>query len=540
MHYVADSLHTVNMLRETLQNEANGRKKHKTGSLVAAVPSHVGISTLSCFCRCGKSRACYNPFVAFLVVNGEEGKGLGQDMKRYLTDETRRFECSRLHAQPCPSTPEMQLVKVYPGIEFQRITGFGGALTEASGYVYANMPPSLQGELLRLYFGEDGNRYSLGRLSVQSCDFSLGPRSYLNRAPSGNRRGDGPSGRELSGFSVDDDFAYVVPLALDALAVNPRMEFLASPWSPPAWAKSNRSMKHGGHLLHKHYGTWAAMMARFVRDYREIGIPVTRLTVQNEPAATQTWESCRFTADQERLFLVDYLKPALQAAGVPEVKVLAWDHNKENALDRTMCFLADERAAAALDGIAFHWYSGDHFEALELVRDLLGPGKELIFSEGCDCFTAGDPTRELPHAEHYAHEVIGDLQAGANAVFDWNILLDERGGPNHVGNFCDAPVMFNRATGHLNVRLPYYYLGHFSRFIHPGARRVMSTRYTASLETCAFRNEDGTYALVVLNRTDWAIPFHLAWGATALDRRLARTEAPPHSIQTITWQPRGL
>lgn len=445
-------------------------------------------------------------------------------MKRYVTDSARVLEQEKLRVTPCPLVPEMQLVKVYPGITFQEITGFGGALTEASGYVYAQMSAEQRARFIELCFGEDGNRYSLGRLSVQSCDFSLGPRAYLRRASDG-----------LDAFSIDDDFAYVIPFALDALAANPRLEFLASPWSPPAWAKTNKSMKRGGHLARRHYGIWAQMIARFVAEYRELGIPVTRLTMQNEPAAVQTWESCLFTAGQERAFLVDHLKPALRDAGLGDVKVLAWDHNKENALDRTIAFLTDPQAASELDGIAFHWYSGDHFEALRLVRDLIGPDRELVFSEGCDAYSAGDPAEELPHAEHYAHEVIGDLQAGANAIFDWNLLLDEKGGPNHVGNFCDAPIMYDTAAGRLNVRLPFYYLGHFSRFIERGARRVMSTCYTTALETVAFENPDGSHALVALNRTDRAIPFHLTWGMGALDRRIAETEAPPRSIQTIVW-----
>ena len=499
-------------------------------------------------------------------------------MKRYLTDETRRLECSRLQILPCPTAPEMQLVKVYPHITFQKIVGFGGALTEAAGYVYAQMDAGTRADFMRLYFGEGGNRYSLGRLSVQSCDFSLTPRSYLEkpskngnvasrtsqvcyegeqdvasknkftqasaswnmeRTANGYRNADSTCGKEaldgLAGFSIDDDFAYVIPFALDALAVNPSLEFLASPWSPPAWMKSNRSMKRGGHLRRRQYDTWANMIARYVAEYHELGIPVTRLTVQNEPGAIQKWESCQFSVEQEAAFLRDHLKPALRAAGLADVKVLGWDHNKESALDRTIALLSDDRTARELDGIAFHWYSGDHFEALRLVRDLLGPDRELIFSEGCDAYSAGDPTQELPHAEHYAHEIIGDLEAGANAIFDWNILLDEQGGPNHVGNFCDAPVMYDRPARRLNVRLPYYYLGHFSRFIQPGANRILCTRYTDNLETCAFANPDGSHTLVVLNRWWFTVPFHLTWGTTALNRRITTLDAPPHSIQTIVW-----
>ena len=132
-------------------------------------------------------------------------------MKRYLTDENRRFECMRLHSTPSHAAPEMELVKVYPRISFQTIAGFGGALTEASGVVYAAMPDNMRQEFMDLYFGRQGNRYSLGRLSIQSCDFSLVSRAYLNNASDTN----------LAGFSIADDFAYIIPFALDALSVNP-------------------------------------------------------------------------------------------------------------------------------------------------------------------------------------------------------------------------------------------------------------------------------------------------------------------------------
>ena len=445
-------------------------------------------------------------------------------MKRFLTDGARRFECSRVRVEPCAAPPEMQLVKVYPELGFQRVVGFGAALTEASGYVFAQMGDELQRRFVRLCFGPEGNRYSLARVSVQSCDFSLGPRPYVRD----------PEDERLATFSINDDFAYVVPLALAAVRENARLEFLASPWSPPAFMKSNDAMKHGGRLRKRYYDRWAQVIARFVGEYRALGIPITRLTVQNEPNATQVWESCRFTPAEERAFLGAHLKPALREAGLADVKVLGWDHNKESALERTASLLA-HGGAADLDGIAFHWYSGDHFEALRVVRDVLGPDRELIFSEGCDAYSAGDPACELPHAEHYAHEVIGDLEAGANGIIDWNILLDERGGPNHVGNFCDAPIMFDTATGELRVRLPFHYLGHFSRFIAPGARRLLTTRYMTDLETCAFENPDGSHALVALNRTDRDIPFSLTWGDGLLERRIAHTSAPAHSIQTLVW-----
>lgn len=445
-------------------------------------------------------------------------------MKRYLTDRNRRFEESSVRARPTVGIPEMKLVKLYPDIAYQQVAGFGAALTEASGYVFSQMDDATQRDFLETCFGTSGNRYSLCRLSIQSCDFSLTPRSYMPK------RDD-----SLAGFSIDDDWAYVLPLIKAAQAVNPDLEFVASPWSPPAWAKTNRTMKFGGHLKRSAYDVWARMIARAIASYRAEGVHIGRITVQNETQARQTWESCLFTADQEARFLTEHLKPALAREDLADVKVFIWDHNKEGMLDRARAVMGDAAAAAAVDGIAFHWYSGDHFEALRAARDFVGPERELIFSEGCDFYSAGDPYWELPHAEHYAHEIIGDLEAGANGIIDWNILLDAQGGPNHVGNFCDAPIMYDASAGGMAVRLPFHYIGHFSRYIAPGARRLLTTRYTTDLECSGFLNPDGSYALVVLNRTGSDITFDLTWESKRLGRRIASLDAPAHSIQTLTW-----
>lgn len=445
-------------------------------------------------------------------------------MRRFLTDSTRVFDESDIRLRRSVTVPEMRLVKLYPAITFQRFSGMGAALTEASGYVFAQMDSSAQADFIERCFGETGNHYSLARLSIQSCDFSLGVRTYMDK------RDD-----NLEGFSVDDDWGYVIPLARAAAQANPNLQFLASPWSPPAWAKTNRTMKFGGHLKRNSYDIWARMIARAIAEYRAAGIDIDRITVQNEPQALQKWESCLFSAKQEREFLHGSLKPALRDAGLGNVKTLIWDHNKESVLDRAAEVMGDSMYADDVDGVAFHWYSGDHFEALRVVRDFIGPEKELIFSEGCDSFSEGDPERELPHAEHYAHEVIGDLEAGANGIVDWNILLDAQGGPNHVGNYCDAPIMYDYASRQTNVRLPFHYLGHFSRFIQPGAVRMLSTRYTTDLETTAFANPDGTHALVVLNRNWWDIDFKLTWNDASLGSNIADIEAPAHSIQTIVW-----
>lgn len=446
-------------------------------------------------------------------------------MKRYLTDSDRRLEESSVTVLPSPIEPEMNLVKAYPHVTYQPFLGFGAALTEASGYVFAQMGEETRERFLNLCFSEEHNRYSLCRLSVQSCDFSLIPRSYMPKRDT-----------TLKSFSIDDDWGYVLPLVKAAQRVNPRLEFIASPWSPPAWAKTTHLRKWGGHLKRDSYDLWAKMIARTLAEYRAVGVNIGRVTVQNEPQAVQPWESCIFNAEQEIAFLHDHLKPALRAEGLGHVKTLVWDHNKERMLDRATAVLADRKRAMSVDGIAFHWYSGDHFEALRATRELAGPDREIIFSEGCDFFTAGDTWWERPHAEHYAREIIGDFEAGANAILDWNILLNAQGGPNHVGNFCDAPIMYDANSGEMNVRLPFYYLGHFSRFLRIGARRMLVSRFTTRLETCGFVNPNGSKALVVLNRTDEEIDFDLTWRSSIAGSRIAHLDSPAHSIQTICWQ----
>ena len=445
-------------------------------------------------------------------------------MKRYLTDRSHTFEETNVRVRPTSGNPEMRLVKLYPDVTYQSIAGFGAALTEASGYVFSQMTPDTQQEFLDLCFGANANNYSLCRLSIQSCDFSLVPRSYMEKRD-----------ESLRGFSIDDDWAYVLPLVKATQTVKPSLEFIASPWSPPAWAKTNRTMKYGGRLKRNSYDIWARMIVETIAAYLAEGVPIGRITVQNETQARQTWESCLYTAEQEADFLANHLKPALIRAGLGDVKVFVWDHNNEGMLDRARSIMRDSKCAKAVDGIAFHWYSGDHFDALRATRDLMGPDRELIFTEGCDFYSAGDPYWELPHAEHYAREIIGDLEAGANAFFDWNVLLDSSGGPNHVDNVCDAPVMYDASRGTLRLRLPYYYLGHFSRFIQPGARRMLVTRFVQDVETCGFVNPDGGKVLVVLNRTGHDVPFMLSRSSRVVERRIVKVTAPAHSIQTLCW-----
>ena len=206
------------------------------------------------------------------------------------------------------------------------------------------------------------------------------------------------------------------------------------------------------------------------------------------------------------------------------------DHNKDLILERTGDTFTDEEADKAIQGIAFHWYSGDHFEALQAVRERY-PEKELIFTEGCVEYSRFSDRTPVDFAEQYGHALIGDLNAGMNAFMDWNIILDKQGDPNHVKNFCDAPVMCDIENDTITVNLSYYYIGHFSRFIKPGARHLLTTRYTSNLECVAFRNPDGEMVLVVMNRTDKTQRFELL-----VEGNACKMEMEAHSIITACWR----
>ena len=417
-------------------------------------------------------------------------------MKYYVTNADVKFE--ERHAELCPhENAEMNLVKVYPYIKKQRLEGFGGAATEASAYVWSRMSRERQEELLELYFGSSGNRNQLCRLPIQSCDFSLGNRAYVEEGDAA-----------LATFSIREDEKYQIPFLQAALKKNPDLQFMAAPWSPPAFMKSNKEMNHGGRLLEEYSAAWAKLMTNYLLAYRAHGIVINRISVQNEPAAIQTWDSCQYSAKEEGAFAVRFLRRALDDAGLSQVRIFIWDHNKDQMLERCAQTFAVEGALEAVAGIAFHWYSGDHFEALQQVREQY-PDKELMFTEGCVEYSRFAGAGQTANAEMYAHDIIGNLKSGMNGFMDWNLILDSQGGPNHVGNFCDAPVMCSPETDRIDVKLSYYYLGHFSRYLVPGARRLLVSSWHKNLESTAFENPDGTITAVILNASDEDMEFEL-------------------------------
>lgn len=402
---------------------------------------------------------------------------------------------------------------------FQTIVGFGGSFTESAAFALSRMSPDKRAEAIKAYFDpKSGHGYTLCRTHINSCDFALDNYSYCEVA------GD----TELKNFDISRDKKLLIPFIKDARAV-PGADFkiLASPWSPPGWMKTNGEMNHGGKLKPEYRDAWALYFTKYIKAYKDQDIDIWAITVQNEPAAVQVWDSCIYSAEEEGQFVRDHLGPALKQQKVDAVKLLVWDHNKDIMYERVAPILSDPATAKYVWGVGIHWYSGDNFENVAKVHNAW-PDKHILHTEGCQ--EGGVHWNDWKPAERYAHDIIGDLNNWVVGWIDWNMVLDERGGPNHVGNFCDAPIIADARDNTLHYQGSYYYLGHFSRFIRPGAVRIGCTVSNPSLEATAFKNTDGRIAVNCLNRTDEPITFYLKESQKAAEIVLA-----PHAMITLLY-----
>jgi len=414
---------------------------------------------------------------------------------------------------------------VNPSKTFQTFLGIGGAITDASAEVFAKLSKDKQQELLNAYYSKDkGIGYSLIRTNIHSCDFSSGSYTYVEE-------GD----KELKTFSIDHDRKYKLPLIKKAIeTAGGKVTFYASPWSPPAFMKDNNNMLRGGKLLPEFYQSWANYYVKFINAYQKEGIPVWGLTVQNEPMATQKWESCIYTAEEERDFLKKYLGPTLKKAGFGDKKITVWDHNRDLITQRASTILDDAEASKYVWGIGFHWYeswSGGEqmYENVGKVHEMY-PDKNLIFTEGCVESFKAEKYQLWKNGERYGKSMINDFNNGTVAWTDWNILLDENGGPNHVGNFCFAPIHGDTKTGELIYTPSYYFIGHFSKFIGKNAKRIGSVSSRSQLITTSFINQDGKVVTVVMNQSGKKITYNLCIGTNATEVSIL-----PHAIQTLVY-----
>lgn len=434
-----------------------------------------------------------------------------------------------------PSHLESGVLNLYPDIEFQQIDGFGGAMTETTAYLYSKMGAASKKQFLEAHFGKDGQNYKFLRMHIDSCDYSLD--EYQSVA-------DPIEDPNFTTFSIERDKKYVLPMLKDAMDMTTTpFSVLLSPWSPPKQWKTppikpkndasvyggmmegmfgkidydTPSRCNGGSLKPEHYDDWAGYLVKFVQAYLDEGVPVTMMTLQNETIASTNWDSCVWTAQEQRTFLKDSLYPAFHKAGLTDkVGLYIWDHNKERIVEFARAIIDDE-TYDMVQGIAFHWYSGDHFEALEMTRSLY-PDKILISSECCALHPPGTSSpldkhpilasmlggskfpasAEYDDAVAYAHDIIGNLNAGMNRWIDWNLCVDKDGGPRHVSSGFGAPVCANE-DGTYRKLLTFDYIGQFSKYILPEAKRIGFSRCDADTEITVAKNLDNSIVMVALN-----------------------------------------
>ena len=437
---------------------------------------------------------------------------------RYLT---ARDGNARLQAVPMPAVTneewkDASWITLDPNVKYQQIEGFGGAFTDSAASVLQKMPAAKQEEMMRAYFDpEKGIGYTLCRTHINSCDFSLENYAYDET----------PGDTDLKNFSIDRDKKSLIPMIKKAQEISHNgFKLFASPWSPPAWMKTTGEMNHGGKLKPEYRDAWARYFVRYIQEYAKLDIPIWGVTVQNEPAAVQPWDSCVYTGEEERDFVRDYLGPTFAKENCT-AKIMIWDHNRDIMFDRAKSVLDDPKAAQYVWGVAFHWYVADAFENVQRVHDAW-PDKHVLLTEGCQ--EGGPHTGEWAVGERYARSMVQDLNHWSVGWVDWNMFLDQTGGPNHVGNLCSAPILGNVKTGEVMYQSSYYYIGHFSKFIHPGATRILVASSSDDLETTAFVNPDGHIVVVVMNRSEKKIKFQVR-----LADQGGFVEAPARSIQTL-------
>ncbi|RNA66651.1 glycoside hydrolase family 30 protein [Alteribacter keqinensis] len=416
---------------------------------------------------------------------------------RWLDKGTVAFEEGRAETD--------RVVTLNPDRTYQEWMGFGGAFTEAAGYSLSKVSDEHRKDIIKAYFNPAlGLGYSLGRTHIHSCDFALGNYTYVEE-----------NDETLKTFSIEREQKYVLPFIREAVEeAGQPLTLLASPWSPPGWMKTTGEMNHGGKLKPEYAGLWAEYYAKYIEAMEAEGIPIWGVSVQNEPAAKQVWDSCLYTAEEERDFIKDHLGPTLARHQMGDKKIIIWDHNRDIIVERAETVLSDPEAAQYVWGTGNHWYVSEEFENLSVVHEKF-PDKHLLFTEGC--IEGGVQLGAWHTGERYARNIIGDMNNWLEGFIDWNLVLDEKGGPNHVGNYCDAPVIVDTKNDEVHYNSSYYMIGHFSKFIKPGARRIHLEKQVDGLSMTAFKNEDGSIVFVVLNETEEDVSFSLQIDSQSAD-----------------------
>jgi glucosylceramidase len=412
-------------------------------------------------------------------------------------------------------------IEVDDATTYQQMIGFGAAVTDASAYlIQEKMTAAQRAALLQDIFGRNpGIGLSFMRVPMGASDFSLSQYSY-DDMPAGQ------TDSTLAHFSIAPDTVDKLPVLRQALAINPALTLMGTPWSPPGWMKTTGSLIQGT-LLTQFYDSFANYLARFVQAYAAAGVPVTAISVQNEPHFQPTdYPGMELDIPARAVVIGGHVGPTFARLGL-RTQIWDWDHNWDLP-SSPLGVLGDSAANSYVQGVAWHCYAGT-VSAQSTVHAAY-PNKDTFFTE---C-SGGDWAPNYPTNLVYfvGTLIIGTTQNWARSVALWNLALDENDGP-HTGGCtnCRGVVTINSTTGAVTRNVEYVALAHASQFVRPGAYRVASTSGIQGLTSVAFRNsDDGSKVLIVLNSATTAQPFVVRWAGQNASYTL-----PPSSVATFTW-----
>ncbi len=414
------------------------------------------------------------------------------------------------------------VIKIDSTVRFQSVDGYGAALTGSSAWLLHKKMNSADRQklLVSLFDPINGIGISYLRLTMGASDFSLSDFTYSDLPQ-------GETDEELNGFSLSRDLEEVVPVLSEILAVNNELEIMGSPWSAPAWMKTNGSLK-GGKLKPEHYAVYAQYFVKYVEAMQSQGVTINAVTPQNEPLYFTAGYPCMEMQPQEQLeFIKNHLGPAFEQAGI-STKIIVYDHNWDNT-DYAISILNDPMARHYIAGSAFHAYGGN-VSAMTTVRNA-HPDKGLYFTEISGGQWAVDFAANLMW--YMSNIFIGTAQNWSKSALMWNLVLDQNHGPRNNGcQDCRGVVTLNTVTGEVTFNEEYYAIGHFSKFIRPGAERIslMQPQALPDLGAVCFENTDGSKVLVVANYGNDMRTFSVQQGNKQFSYSITAK-----SVATIQW-----
>jgi glucosylceramidase len=402
--------------------------------------------------------------------------------------------------------------------QYQPIEGFGFALTGGSAQLLMQMAPARRSELLKRLFTMDGEGIGVSylRVSIGSSDMNDHVYSYDDLPP-------GQSDPKLEKFSLAPDEAAVIPVLKEILAIDPQVKILGSPWSAPAWMKTNDAVK-GGNLKPEFYEAWAQYLMKYVEGMKAQGIAITAITLENEPLNPKNTPSMVVFADEEDALIAKHLGPAFEKAGI-KTEIQIYDHNPD-VTSYPLSILADAAASKYVAGTAFHLYGGDS-SALTCVHNAY-PNKNLYLTEQS---VGGRPSEtSMSIAEPVSRVLIGATRNWVRNVLLWNLAADPNAGPHTNDGGC--PVCYGAITlsgDEARFNEAYYALAHFSKFVAPGSVRIGSNELE-QLSTVAFSTPDGRIVLVAVNTGNFPKTFQIDFHG-----RSVTTTLQPESAATYVW-----